>query len=636
MTNYEDFQNYKYNYNNGEIATSPIIDDNTIHSATNNNTPYIYLPDPEITISENKNQSLYGNINNQNYQLNNNSYDDYNSNYYNSTDYGFNQVQNNNFDFNYPQNKINDSQMNNEFSYLFDNKKNDIDGINNKRDISQEYSFNNNPKHIYTDSNSKIIEDFHLNNIINNGDLIQNNIITIPNAINVINEPKSINQKIKIINNNGQIKRNQLDSSSKNKDLIFKPDYHQNSKIINKTNEAKEIQNKFNGVKVVPIKSDNILDNQKEKSQNTDIVEVTDSLNYLELVSKEVKYRPLTIDDYNHIYLRGIGIINLGNTCFINSCLQVLIHCKLFIQNFFNKSNIIKKESNPISYQFLLICIAILDVKSNEERYIDISHFKEAFGKKHSSFNGFSQNDSQEFCRVFLDDLSTELNEAKNKNIYKALTNPQRKSKIDRDKEFDFNFKEREKSIITDLFYSQIITTFTCECGSEIYSFQKILDFPLLLPENNDKININDLLKIYFKNEIIDFETKCEKCHQIRKHKKTLRISRPPEILILSFQRINETTKQKNQCQIVFKPELNINEYIDHDCGFDQESEYKLFAVINHQGEIDCGHYFSYIQPMGSNKWYESNDSFVREIKVSITTVYKEAYVLFFIKKKYK
>ena len=116
---------------------------------------------------------------------------------------------------------INDSQMNNEFPYLFDNKKNDIDGINIK---NQEYSFNNNPKHIYTDSNSKIIEDFHLNNIINNGDLIQNNIITIPNAINVINEPKSINQKIKIINNNGQIKRNQLDSSSKNKDLIFKPD----------------------------------------------------------------------------------------------------------------------------------------------------------------------------------------------------------------------------------------------------------------------------------------------------------------------------------------------------------------------------------------------------------------------------
>ena len=48
MTNYENFQNYTYNYNNGEIATSPIIDDNTIHSATNNNAPYIYLPGPEI------------------------------------------------------------------------------------------------------------------------------------------------------------------------------------------------------------------------------------------------------------------------------------------------------------------------------------------------------------------------------------------------------------------------------------------------------------------------------------------------------------------------------------------------------------------------------------------------------------
>ena len=170
-----------------------------------------------------------------------------------------------------------------------------------------------------------------------------------------------------------------------------------------------------------------------------------------------------------------------------------------------------------------------------------------------------------------MEDISSELNEAKNKNIYKTLTNSIGKNKIFRDKEFDMNFKEREISIITNLFYSQIITSFKCNCGSEIYSFQKLLDFPLLLPSNVEKIELNELLNIYFKSEIVQFETECENCKKKEKHNKTTRISRPPEILIISLQRINANQK-KNECLVNFPKILNLYEYIDHECGFDKES----------------------------------------------------------------
>ena len=36
-----------------------------------------------------------------------------------------------------------------------------------------------------------------------------------------------------------------------------------------------------------------------------------------------------------------------------------------------------------------------------------------------------------------------------------------------------------------------------------------------------------------------------------------MKISRPPEILILSLQRINETTKKKNECSVIFDEDLN-------------------------------------------------------------------------------
>ncbi|MBQ9712742.1 MAG: hypothetical protein IJV54_10710, partial [Bacteroidales bacterium] len=40
-----------------------------------------------------------------------------------------------------------------------------------------------------------------------------------------------------------------------------------------------------------------------------------------------------------------------------------------------------------------------------------------------------------------------------------------------------------------------------------------------------------------------------------------------------------------------------------------------LFSIINHQGNVDCGHYYSYIQPLSSKNWFEFNDSSVKHIK---------------------
>ena len=411
--------------------------------------------------------------------------------------------------------------------------------------------------------------------------------------------------------------KEKIDDKNKNKNI------EQNKNQINNQNKNQNIDNNKNIPK----------DNNNDKNKKKEVVEVTDELSKIKVPKKEILKRPLTQKDFNDIFLTGVGIMNLGNTCFINSTLQVLIHCKIFIIQFLRKFDYINKESTPISYQFLLICISMLDSSKEKKYYIDISDFKEIFGKKHKIFNDYSQNDSQEFCRIFLEDISSELNEAKNKNIYKTLTNSIGKNKIFRDKEFDKNFKEREISIITNLFYSQIITSFKCNCGSEIYSFQKLLDFPLLLPSNVEKIELNELLNIYFKSEIVQFETECENCKKKEKHNKTTRISRPPEILIISLQRINANQK-KNECLVNFPKILNLYEYIDHECGFDKEPEYILFSIINHKGSMDFGHYYSYYQPLNSSNWYEYNDSLVTHVKSGLSN-FPYAYVLFYIKKKY-
>ena len=126
--------------------------------------------------------------------------------------------------------------------------------------------------------------------------------------------------------------------------------------------------------------------------------------------------------------------------------------------------------------------------------------------------------------------------------------------------EFTEYFKKRENSLIYDLFYSTIISKFTCLCQYQSYSFQNIMDIPLLLPKDNKVIELERLLSEYFKNEILEFETICPKCKKILNHKNDLNIVRAPKILILSLQRINYQHNVKNECLVKIPEMLDIKD----------------------------------------------------------------------------
>ena len=47
-----------------------------------------------------------------------------------------------------------------------------------------------------------------------------------------------------------------------------------------------------------------------------------------------------------------------------------------------------------------------------------------------------------------------------------------------------------------------------CKWGKESYSFQKLLDIPLLLPNDNKDISLNDLKRNYLKSIIVNLDVK--------------------------------------------------------------------------------------------------------------------------------
>ena len=76
-------------------------------------------------------------------------------------------------------------------------------------------------------------------------------------------------------------------------------------------------------------------------------------------------------DIYNSI----IGFINVGNSCYINSSIQLIIHCQKFISKFFDNLKLIYKNNNSLVYKFYLIIEEIDKAIKNQIVSIDISFF---------------------------------------------------------------------------------------------------------------------------------------------------------------------------------------------------------------------------------------------------------------------
>ena len=67
----------------------------------------------------------------------------------------------------------------------------------------------------------------------------------------------------------------------------------------------------------------------------------------------------------------------------------------------------------------------------------------------------------------------------------------------------------------------------------------------------------------------------------------------------------------KNNAKLLFEDTIDLKEFYDND-DKQQLSKYKLFGIINHVGNLNYGHYYSYIKI--ENEWYEFNDSNIFKI----------------------
>ncbi|XP_010908130.1 ubiquitin carboxyl-terminal hydrolase 9 [Elaeis guineensis] len=183
---------------------------------------------------------------------------------------------------------------------------------------------------------------------------------------------------------------------------------------------------------------------------------------------------------------RGLtGLHNLGNTCFMNSAIQCLVHTAPLVEYFLKDySEEINKE-NPLGMQGeLAIAFGELLRKlwSSGRTSIAPRAFKAKLARFAPQFSGYNQHDSQELLAFLLDGLHEDLNRVINKPYIEAKDADGRPDDEFADECWK-NHKARNDSVIVDFCQGQYKSTLVCpDCSKVSVTFDPFMYLSLPLP----------------------------------------------------------------------------------------------------------------------------------------------------------
>jgi len=330
------------------------------------------------------------------------------------------------------------------------------------------------------------------------------------------------------------------------------------------------------------------------------------------------------------------GLANLGNTCFVNSCIQILSHT-YELNDFLNLKTYRKKLRNKYESALLVEWDNLREFMWSENCTISPGKFiktiqKLAQLKDRDIFTGFAQNDLPEFLLFVIDCFHISLSREVNMKIEGIPLNAVDTIAV---KCFEMIKRtyDKEYSEIWNMFYgihvSQIISLETGEVLS--FSPEPYFMIDLSIPLTNKNPTLIDCFDLYVEGEILDGDNAWfnEKTGLKQNVKKCITYWSLPNVLVIDIKRFNSVNhNNKNQILIDFPlTNLDLTKYV---IGYNKDSyKYDLYGIVNHMGGVSGGHYSSFIKN-ANNKWYHFNDTNVTEITNLQDLVTPKAYCLFY------
>jgi len=331
------------------------------------------------------------------------------------------------------------------------------------------------------------------------------------------------------------------------------------------------------------------------------------------------------------------GLANLGNTCFLNSTMQVLSHT-YELNQFLETQKYKKMLNNKCDSALLIEWDNLKTILWNENCIVSPQKFvkvvqKVAQIKRLDMFTGFNQNDLPEFLIFVIDCFHNAISREVKMTIEGEMKDEKDKIAVKCFEKVKQMF-EKDYSEIWSIFYGVIVSNIeNAVTGEKVNMVPEpyfIINLPI--PEDNKSPTLLDCFDLYVEGELLDGDNclTLEKTGEKIPIRKNIIFWSFPNILVIDIKRFNAMNR-KNQKLVDFPLEnLNLSKYI---IGYNKDSYvYDLYGVCNHSGSVMGGHYTSFVKN-ANGKWYHYNDTSVSEVVLAQQIITPKAYCFFYRKR---
>ncbi|XP_018009134.1 ubiquitin carboxyl-terminal hydrolase 8 [Hyalella azteca] len=314
------------------------------------------------------------------------------------------------------------------------------------------------------------------------------------------------------------------------------------------------------------------------------------------------------------------GLKNLGNTCYMNAIVQCLCNTQPFAAYFVEERH--TDFVNPNSPQRGEAAIEFGEVvkalKSGKYQSVAMKDFKAMVGKYNPEFRGNDQHDAHEFLMNLADWLHDDLNLVTERRPPMSEQNhaPSTPDHVAA-QEVQTEIAIRDQSVIRKLFYGLHRNVITClKCGARSLTFEPFFVITLSFPANG-RCSLMDLLQHYYQESTIEYT--CSTCRCLRESVRKMDIWALPPVLIIHLNRFEQRdflmTKNPNFVDFPLH-HLRLDKFVvNNPTDSNPNTDYSLYAVCNHYGTIDGGHYTAFCSswPPGDS-WHKYDDHEVYDL----------------------